>query len=1087
MDANLLEALNRQGRKGCLEDMIVYGRVRCAIGRPYVVGSNLQTVPTGAFAILDAYALKCQGIDYFAESGVGNSNSVYFTKGSMVIYVDSEDWVGKDVKVMGTSMKRGVKIRQQFNHKTPQDGITAFAFSRQGDSYVVVPNAMVELCENESDFRMTPLEDFIIKLKQQEDGVIEYPVTLDSIMSYEGASEYTELEHIEGSSKQFVVDEERVDLTKVDLHLTYHLYGKSISPYYEDVKAEISEMSDKRKEYSVRLGELIKEKMNEDTDPGAFEAAKAIRNNFIQNIVKNLAVNVGKSTIKGRYYVDEFVSHLVNPPVGLSREESQIDAKSLKASVGKLTNMIIADYTTLYNSSVSDEDEPIPILEDDRQFALLVIAISTGIDYEVLKSNYTLCHRTLAMDFYCWFYALLNYPYVIGLIGSLSIVDCDIIYLSYTKCFTSGSFMEENKQTRLDLIYLQTLEHCSDKNTLINKTTLAKAQAYYPNRGNKFLTDNFFPAKKDTVEVLNTICGSNLRLSTKGLAQFKGMKWYDAERTKDLMEKGIVNEVDSKLMLERDLEKEFLIYDTLIQKGKAITGITDDQVERTIEEFEGLRGFSLESLQRDGIKLCKFKAGVLSGCAGSGKTTTSDCMTMCLTNNLKNYKIVYGTPTGKACRRLAEVVHGTVKTLHSQFGVGMFGESYLADVKKKQRNPKDERHVYLLDEMAMCNTSLLYEVVRSLTEEDIIYFLGDIKQLPPIGKGNPFYLLMQILPCVELGVSKRAAEGSLVNYNTTLINCLSDGVVHELAYDESSFFCRECLDVEIPNTTTKVWKSFMNGSMNGTKYKEEDIQVISGYAKAEKIFSSTSLNRPIQQLLRSKDRLLFKNLDRDFYMNDRVIHVNANCYGMQRYVKAGENTFKAVVTLGMVNGEMGTLVGIVRSDSVSILKFRDSDLNSDPIYKDLSDEDKSKLLENRASRDDIREDSDIKDPNTYFAVVKVYDVDLGCDVYTLYVARAHYQENILMLTGADLGNLDLAYALTTHKMQGSQSPVVILVFGSDCNPTFINRNMLNTMVTRSQGVVCMIGTVKGADSPVTAGRMYPSQIHTSDILSILSE
>ena len=1080
MDANLLEALSRQGRGKSLDGLIIYGRIRCAIDRPSVIDSSLETISTGAFAILDAYAIKCLQENYFAEPGVGSGNSVYFTKGSMLIYIDGEEWVGKDVKVAGSSMRYGVKVRQQFKHKTPYDGITAFAFRRQGDGYVVVPNTMVELCENESDFKMTPLEDFIIKLKQREDGVIEYPISLDSIISYEGASEYSEKTNVVGKSAQFTVDEERVDLTKVDLHLTYHLEGKELSEYYEPVKDEIAEMSKKRRNYALQLGALIKDKQAKDEDPGCNNAATAIRRNFIEKIAKNIAVNVGKSSIKGRHYLDEFLSYLVNPAVGTSKEDNQMNMQALKSSVNEITKMVIADYSILY-----DRDENVPILEDDRQFALLVMAISTGIGYDTLKSNYTLCHRTLSMDFYCWFYTLLNYPYAIGLIGSLSIVECDIIYLSYTKCFTNGLFADENKETRLDLVYLQTLENCSDKNTLISANVLSKAKAHYPNRGNKFLSDNHFPAKKDLVELLTVICDRNLRLSESGIKQLRDMKWYSKQRTEDLMEKGIVNEVDDKVMLERDLEKEFMIYDILIHKGKEETGITDEQVSATIDKFEASRGFSLEALQKDGIKLCKYKAGVLSGCAGSGKTTTSDCMTMCLEDNIEGYDIIYGTPTGKACRRLAEVVHGTVKTLHSQFGVGMYGESYLADVKQKKNNKG--KNIYLLDEMAMCNSTLLYEVVRSLSEDDIIYFLGDIKQLPPIGKGNPFYLLMQILPCVELGVSKRAAEGSLVNYNTTLVNCLSDDIVHELAYDDSSFICKECRDIEIPNVTSGVWKSFMDGTMTGTKYTEDDIQVISGYATPEKLYSSTNLNVPIQQLLRAKDRVLFKNLDRDFHVNDRVIHVNANCYGMQRYIKVGENTFKAVATLGMVNGETGKLVDIVRSDFVSILSFKSSDLNEEPIYEKLSDEEKEKLLKAREDREDIRDESEIKDSNTYFVLVKVYDVDLGTDVYTIYVARAHYQESDLVLTGADLANLDFAYALTTHKMQGSQSPIVILVFGSDCNPNFINRNMINTMITRSQGIVCMIGTIKGADSPVSLGRMCPSEIHTSDMLSLLSE
>ena len=72
-------------------------------------------------------------------------------------------------------------------------------------------------------------------------------------------------------------------------------------------------------------------------------------------------------------------------------------------------------------------------------------------------------------------------------------------------------------------------------------------------------------------------------------------------------------------------------------------------------------------------------------------------------------------------------------------------------------------------------------------------------------------------------------------------------------------------------------------------------------------------------------------------------------------------------------------------------------------------------------------------------------------------------------------------------MQGSQSPVVICAFGSSCNPNFINRNMINTMFTRSQEVVCNVGSVEGVESPITKGRMRISPVRCNDALSILVE
>ena len=63
-----------------------------------------------------------------------------------------------------------------------------------------------------------------------------------------------------------------------------------------------------------------------------------------------------------------------------------------------------------------------------------------------------------------------------------------------------------------------------------------------------------------------------------------------------------------------------------------------------------------------------------------------------------------------------------------------------------------EPRVYNLDEMAMCNIDLFFEVCANVGDKDIIIFLGDVKQLPPIGNGFPFYSLMMFLHCFVLGV-----------------------------------------------------------------------------------------------------------------------------------------------------------------------------------------------------------------------------------------------------------------------------------------------------------------------------------------------
>lgn len=62
-------------------------------------------------------------------------------------------------------------------------------------------------------------------------------------------------------------------------------------------------------------------------------------------------------------------------------------------------------------------------------------------------------------------------------------------------------------------------------------------------------------------------------------------------------------------------------------------------------------------------------------------------------------------------------------------------------------------------------------------------------------------------------------------------------------------------------------------------------------------------------------------------------------------------------------------------------------------------------------------------------------------------------------TAADLSDLQLAYAITIHKSQGSEFPVVVvpLVNGP---PTIINKNLLYTAITRAKQAVVIVGSKK---------------------------
>ena len=64
-----------------------------------------------------------------------------------------------------------------------------------------------------------------------------------------------------------------------------------------------------------------------------------------------------------------------------------------------------------------------------------------------------------------------------------------------------------------------------------------------------------------------------------------------------------------------------------------------------------------------------------------------------------------------------------------------------------------------------------------------------------------------------------------------------------------------------------------------------------------------------------------------------------------------------------------------------------------------------------------------------------------------------------------IGNLQLAYALTVHKYQGSEQPVVVIPVHTT-NYIMLKRNLLYTAITRGKRIVIMVGTLKAVNIAV---------------------
>ncbi len=89
----------------------------------------------------------------------------------------------------------------------------------------------------------------------------------------------------------------------------------------------------------------------------------------------------------------------------------------------------------------------------------------------------------------------------------------------------------------------------------------------------------------------------------------------------------------------------------------------------------------------------------------------------------------------------------------------------------------------------------------------------------------------------------------------------------------------------------------------------------------------------------------------------------------------------------------------------------------------------------------------------------IYNGDIG--TITDFDAEEHvfevrFDERVCRLDFEQLDELDHAYAITVHKSQGSEYPVVILPL-YECAPMLLSRNLLYTAVTRAAKMVILVG------------------------------
>lgn len=499
---------------------------------------------------------------------------------------------------------------------------------------------------------------------------------------------------------------------------------------------------------------------------------------------------------------------------------------------------------------------------------------------------------------------------------------------------------------------------------------------------------------------------------------------------------------------------------------------SDTQIRKAITDFCEMKDkefglslgtFKLEAQQEQAVYQSGNPIVCLTGPAGSGKTTTAEALVYAVTmlGGVDPDKIMFCAPTGKAARRLKEVVKKRTRTIHSLFRIS--GNSMRLGNPAKIDELKDVS-VLIVDETSMPNVNLMYDMLMRIPDGTRIFFLGDIEQLSPIGFGKPFSNMMTYLPTVVLNVEKRASHTSGTTLNSRKIIYDSEGHLTDLG-DYDDFRIVHTTDVDkIVNALSEIVQYHLGRNQMqdispiaslGQDLKPDDIQVISPIngrewgvvalnKKLQEIFNPYSPMIPAVNYIRSSDSKT------TFRLGDRVIHTKRNQSERERLIRRGRHSFVLEESRGINNGDVGKIVGFHSAEDLDF-DYEEIESNRLLLQKTYRGTEKTGFVEVQ-----YKDFSEEKDEIITFSVLYRYLItnDMGL------------QSDVI---GKDVGALELAYALTVDKMQGSEAKLVINIILA-VRGDFLSRNRIYTALSRARQGQYLIGDVFGSRSAINSAR-----------------
>lgn len=453
---------------------------------------------------------------------------------------------------------------------------------------------------------------------------------------------------------------------------------------------------------------------------------------------------------------------------------------------------------------------------------------------------------------------------------------------------------------------------------------------------------------------------------------------------------------------------------------------------------------------------------ILTGGPGTGKSACTRTIIDAL--ETAGHAPVLCAPTGKAAKRMTELTGRRASTIHRL--LAMYGSSSNAYTIPAG--------FIVVDEASMIDTELMAKLLKSIQTGTRLLIVGDVDQLPSIGPGQVLKDLLDsyALPYVRLTKIFRQSSDGLTKRIPEVARSVNEGACPDITVKGTNVVFADFDNTEAAQSfilrAVAPWKD-EDGTYRQPLltekygYKQDEIQVLSPQRgdsdKPNWFIGVTGLNLALQERINPKDE------------NDPKSPLNYEVDAGGGYrIRQGDRVIqtKNNYDLTVMNGEQGKILSlqarpfqpeehVITSERVRAARSG----RSDSGYEDRPCEtcQGSGLIDVQCASDNASFDQETcpdcankwkpastKSRKKLHGVVAIID----------YGEDDSGQARLVGYTKEELRQVQLAYAITVHKAQGSQAKAIVTPVHLTLK-WMLTRQLLYTAITRAEEYLLLVG------------------------------